>query len=150
MNEKHWLAQVLKDAKKSAKNLPDWANKNQKPEKIMKPEKQRIEIAKFCGWKRAPAFDFYTTKNNECWELNGELRTSEKLPDYLNDRNAIHEVERKLTFEQSEKYIEHLTDIVQLPQAWIGTARGMFIIRYASPEKCLKAALLTIGKWEEE
>jgi hypothetical protein len=61
----------------------------------MKPEEQRIAIAKACGWQYLPA-GIYGLE--DCWcrsEPNGErVRSTANLPDYLNDLNAMHEVEK--------------------------------------------------------
>lgn len=63
----------------------------------MKPEEQRIAIAKACGWQHLPAG---TYGPEDCWfryEPTGErVRSTVNLPDYLNDLNAVHEAEKVL------------------------------------------------------
>jgi hypothetical protein len=56
----------------------------------MKPEEQRIAIAKACGWtKFTPDTIQYTARRSDGkWGL---------IPDYLSDLNAMHEAEKVLT-----------------------------------------------------
>lgn len=72
----------------------------------MKAEQQRIKIAEACGWKRlwqnqGGAILFKTKPQGHCWEvwfdpsgrtLNGQ-GDNVFPPDYLNDLDAIHDVE---------------------------------------------------------
>jgi hypothetical protein len=63
----------------------------------MKPEEQRIAIAKACGWKLVednPDYEPYweDPKGNMIGISFGEYR----LPNYLNDLNAMHEAENVL------------------------------------------------------
>ena len=56
----------------------------------MKPEEQRIAIAKACGWKKK----YSSTYDKKCWynELGTKVApTQDQLPDYLNDLNAIRQ-----------------------------------------------------------
>ena len=63
----------------------------------MKPEQQRIAIAEACGWK--------LVTDNPCYEPYWENPTGNmiavscgmRLPDYLNDLNAMHEAEKILS-----------------------------------------------------
>ena len=62
----------------------------------MSPEQQRIAIAKACG------------KNVEMYEncIEGFLQFcyNSKIPDYLNDLNAMHEAEKQLEAEDNHAY----------------------------------------------
>ena len=68
----------------------------------MTPEAQRIAIAEACGWKRRAEFDYeeWPTSSLVCrlkmYGKAGELKTADKLPDYLKDLNAMHEAEATL------------------------------------------------------
>ncbi len=53
----------------------------------MSPEKQRIAIAKACGWHHEKG----GWKNIYLWVANAK-----DIPDYLNDLNAMHEAEKNL------------------------------------------------------
>lgn len=77
----------------------------------MKPDQQRIAIAKACGWKhKLNRSQRWITSNPE-----GEIKQySHKdigkdwpkwcLPDYLTDLNAMHEAEKTLTDKQEYDY----------------------------------------------
>ena len=103
----------------------------------MTPEQQRIAIAEACGW----------TEIEPCTCCYGVSRAYEPtpgahkkhLPNYLNDLNAMHEVEGILTNEQIEVYCSFL----QKPQ-W-----GIWWGIHATASQRAEAFLRTIGKWEE-
>jgi hypothetical protein len=85
----------------------------------MNNEKQRIAIAEACGWK-----DVKHTKHEEVdienrsiihWSgLTGippeftHYENRVRIPDYLNDLNAMHEAEKILTHDQAYSYTEFL------------------------------------------
>ena len=94
----------------------------------MTPEQQRIAIAEACGW---------TTKHKGLWVER--LQTYAALPNYLNDLNAMHELEGILTNEQIEVYCSFL----QKPQ-W-----GIWWGIHATAAQRAEAFIRTIGKWEE-
>lgn len=84
----------------------------------MSPEAQRIAIAEACGWKFYP--------------LN--------LPNYLNDLNAMHEAEKRLSEEQMTIYTSNLFEICDdWPKATLATAAQR-----------AEAFLKTVGKFELE
>ena len=68
----------------------------------MSPEQQRIAIAEACGWKYDPA----AAPNMKsigimCWIRPGnDAWQTERVPNYLNDLNAMHEAEATLTLRQ--------------------------------------------------
>ena len=102
----------------------------------MTPEQQRIAIAEACGW---------TIKHKGLWVE--ALQKYACIPDYLNDLNAMHEVEKVLTDEQWPKYREELRTVV------LGGIR--LVSQYckadlhATASQRAEAFLCTIGKWEE-
>ncbi len=64
----------------------------------MNPEAQRIAIAKACGWKLVTDNPEYNPEYEPYWEdLKGNMvavsNGVHRLPDYLNDLNAMHEAE---------------------------------------------------------
>ena len=64
----------------------------------------------------------------------------EKLPDYLNDLNAMHEAENVLTNEQWWLFVEFLTEI---------RGGGVALCISATAAQRAEAFLRTIGKWVE-
>jgi hypothetical protein len=92
----------------------------------MKPHRQRIAIAKACGFK--------------CSEYSDELGqlVAEFMPDYLKDLNAMHEAEKVLNNVQRERY---RTELV-----YMHAGKDVFVTAAQRAEAFLK----TIGKWEED
>lgn len=73
----------------------------------MSPEKQRIAIARACGWRPMP-FDYWLDPqggHHGCFGAGDELKF---LPDYLNDLNAMRVAEKALTAEQQPEYARRL------------------------------------------
>ena len=112
----------------------------------MNPESQRIAIAEACGWTEChPAtktphgfFEAYGRKKLPCGS-----RKDERLPDYLNDLNAMHEAEKMLTDEQWTDYYDNLLD----------TTKPSFVLRditHATAAQRAEAFLRTLGKWEDD
>ena len=95
----------------------------------MTPEQQRIAIAEACGW---------TTKHKGLWVER--LQTYAALPDYLNDLNAMHEVEKVLKGGMRSKYDAELTLIC---------SRDYNFIWESTASQRAEAFLRTIDKWEE-
>ena len=103
-------------------------------------EKQRIAIAEACGWKLSPP-------NLEYKWLNPNTKWSEpELPDYLNDLNAMHEVENTLSKEQLLIYSEQIYYTASKCEKETGLWRYLS----ASAAQRAEAFLRTIGKWEDD
>ena len=97
----------------------------------MTNEQINMAIAKACGW--------YEEDNESeiCWtrrELTYCLH-EDKLPDYCNDLNAMHEAEKYIMDESSILYKEELEKVSCI---WHSTAKQKAI-----------AFLKAIGKWKE-
>lgn len=131
----------------------------------MTNEQKIIAIAEACGWiwaRRKGQFDdrwiFNSAtkpkfKHGICWSLgeitgdfehcerpeNGVGRGwGEKIPDYLNDLNAMHEAEKVLTMTQLSDYTYHLAEI-------IGSEWNWHLIKATASQRA-DAFLITIGK----
>lgn len=120
----------------------------------MSPEAQRIAIAEACGWTECyPAtktphgfFDAYGRKKLPCGS-----RKDERLPDYLNDLNAMNQAEKILTSaHQPSKGESQWSDYL----GWLGfcgenKTREVYECVTASAAQRAEAFLRVIGKWEE-
>ena len=117
----------------------------------MTPGQQRIAIAEACGWTvthwKVNPFDVIATKDGTEYLLK-------HLPDYLNDLNAMHEVEKVLW--DTGKAMEFTNQIVGI----VCSARGfrwdkgtsddhLMCLSHATAAQRAEAFLRTIGKWEE-
>ena len=113
----------------------------------MTPETQRIAIAEACGWKRSDLRPSWCHPDNWSMAKNGSYEvwvSQDKLPNYLNDHNAMHEAEELFyskadTLEGAERmrdYSKLLCRIAKYPLRATASQRA-------------EAFLRTIGKWEE-
>ena len=94
-------------------------------------EQQRIAIAEACGWTDTPIVD-------------GKYGQTD-VPDYLNDLNAMHEVEKVLTEEQRIAYSNHTYDVACKVQRETEKWRWISLTAKQRAEAFLK----TIGLWED-
>ena len=113
----------------------------------MNPEKQRIAIAKACGWTQ------YILNGEEYWwndELNRTLPENDDgmrdCPDYLHDLNAMHDAEEILysrgihdNWNEVDRYRRLLSEYV-----------GEDDIFNADAETRAKAFLKTLNLWTDE
>ena len=79
----------------------------------MNTEEQRIAIAEACGWKQVTR----DNKPEEIWENQKHplkiCRGESKIPDYLNDLNAMHDAWLTLSpFFEKEQFESELYSIV--------------------------------------
>lgn len=118
----------------------------------MNPEQQRVAIAKVCGWFAREDKDGFWRAVDASGNMTHELWMSERnvwsagIPNYLNDLNAMHEVESILNADQMVSYDYHL-DLM------VGNGRQGLNIEYflwsATASQRAEAFLRTIGTWEE-
>jgi len=100
----------------------------------MTPEKQRIAIAEACGYQKGWNYKSgYPADFTQEWHIDS-------LPDYLNDRNAIHEALMTLTARQGNDLCGYLN--------MMGIA-GEWDLITAPLNLLAEAFLRTIDKWEE-
>ena len=107
----------------------------------MNPEQQRIAIAEACGWKRVNnprgsllPMEFKVDSIGDVWTC---LET--RMPDYLNDLNAMHKAEQSIPEGLTGYWIELVKICGSLVTASV-----------ASAQQRAEAFLKTIGKWEGE
>ena len=99
----------------------------------MRPEAQRIAIAKACGYTQGVGM------NGLEWWTNRE-GVHDEPPDYPNDLNAMHEAEETLGsyIPSFMRYLDTLKDISPLCG-----------VRATAAQRA-EAFLRTIGKWEDK
>jgi hypothetical protein len=106
----------------------------------MDPIKQRTAIAEYLGY--IDVREYVEDMDNDYLSLMGRKYKKGpliRIPDYLNDLNAMHKMENHLPLNQRETYMEYLREITGVP-TW-----G---ICHALAEQRAEAFLKTIGKWE--
>jgi len=124
----------------------------------MSPEKQRIAIAEARGWNfnpppynKPPFSAEFKSEALLCWIRPGNLpHQLEYPPDYLNDRNAIHDAVASLKPEQRFTFIRHLGRVLSRQHEDFNDSefRFDFLRVIAKPEWLCEAYIRTIGKWE--
>lgn len=117
----------------------------------MSPEAQRIAIAEACGWKLVD--DKTTGRRPGVSDLFYKRFGNERVPDFLNDLNAMHEAEKVLTGptddEESQryKYSANLVFVCGDHQEPVDVWYWEHITATAAQRA--EAFLRTIGKWQE-
>lgn len=115
----------------------------------MTPKQQRIAIARFCGWNVVSAVG-----KLPIWVSRKDHQTI-VLPDYLNDLNAMHEAENKLTDSQHGDFTVHLHAIVASKEELHEWNKNRVYCderrRYVSSTASQRAEALlrAIGKWKD-
>lgn len=102
----------------------------------MNTKAQRIAIAEACGWTEISDWG--------AGGVNGKHPTEQwvdVIPDYLNDLNAMHEVEKTLNHLLAAEYTRILTSI-----AW-QSEQPVFAPMTATAAQRAEALLRIIGKW---
>lgn len=131
----------------------------------MTPEQQRVAIAEACGWTRSEQHDYDAWADypatQDCrqrfWTNEGRLREQRKLPDYVNDLNAMHDAVQRLRQQVNQfqwlHYQKNLFRVVwgrdALSDDRTSNAITWDVIEATAPQRS-EAFLRTIGKWKSE
>jgi hypothetical protein len=111
----------------------------------MNKEKQKIAIAEACGWSNLQDSDYKPFGKAQLVGRHpgGSEQNLLRVPDYLNDLNAMHEAETCEAIQRVgyAKYIECLAIAC-------GTERLGALV-FATAAQRAEAFLRTIGKWKE-
>lgn len=111
----------------------------------MNPEKQRIAIAEACGWTRCKilesSYGGHGDLPRDGWQRpDGVKFYPHKLPDYLNDLNAMHEAEKSLKSLQWVSYERKLQVLCDQTITWP---------MHSTAAQRAEAFLRVIGTWED-
>ena len=120
----------------------------------MNNTKQRMTIAEAHGWRNVgqgvgPNCDLFLGEK-PCRDRDGVInayRVDERVPDYLNDLNAIHDILVTLTEPQQRNCLNHIAEIVGRRDGYI--APSFAALRASAPEWA-EAFLRTLNLWEED
>jgi hypothetical protein len=96
----------------------------------MTNEQINIAIEEACGWQ-INKYKYLAKPPNEDWQYK------DKIPDYCNDLNAMHEAQKMLNSEQWVAYGKELSRLKVFPMV------------HATARQKAEAFLRTLGKWEE-
>ena len=101
----------------------------------MKIEKQQRAIERICGWEAMPEGHYHP-----------DNPIGQTKPDYLNDLNACHEMEKVLTEKGVNEWWSYVAFINRHNPRPFGTETA---VHATAPQKC-EAFLRTLGLWEED
>ena len=124
----------------------------------MKPERQRIKIAEACGIKatKDKCPECYGTgrlgSEGDCWpcphcHATGRVAPYPCGPNYPNDLNACHEMEKALTDAQHRRFRRKLAEISHDKAGRSLHSRAL--ISATAAQRC-EAFLRTLDLWEDE
>jgi hypothetical protein len=106
----------------------------------MNPEQQRVAIAEACGLTNVAPMIVKNVKYEGDDITVGIWSDDGWVPQYLNDLNAMHDVEKTLTDKAHEEFRLNLYEV-------IGDDSRLIVSSTATQRA--EAFLRTIGKWEE-
>ena len=110
----------------------------------MNTEAQRIAIAETCGWKQTHIMQMGLKGKYVRTYQKGLGNLHQSLPDYLNDLNAMHEVEKTLNATLLNSYRRFLYLVVLDDQANTSNEPA-----WATAAQRAEAFLRATGKWVE-
>jgi hypothetical protein len=117
----------------------------------MTPDEQRIAIAKICGWTDIRPLQRLYAGDQDLWgtKLIGGDKHRNRLPDYLGDLNACHEMEKMLTYEQAEIFEDELCDVAKSANDVLENPTPWRFVFHATAAQRAEAFLRTLGLWTE-
>lgn len=112
----------------------------------MSPEAQRIAIAEACGWTGVKS----GWEGQQCFGYeHPEHGYVTRVPDYLNDLNAMHEAEKII--DNDKRLSDALMNTIRDSPDWVqGAVEARYRTCRATASQHAEAFLRTIGKWKEE
>jgi hypothetical protein len=112
----------------------------------MTPDQQRIAIATACGWKDIRRQRLYAG-DQDLWgnKMIGGEKHRNRLPDYLNDLNACHEMEQVLIDKGVNAWWEYVAFINRHNPRPFGSETAV----HATASQRAEAFLRTLGLWQE-
>jgi hypothetical protein len=105
----------------------------------MSPEAQQIAIAEACGWK--PHYSNNGFGEHPVYAPQQMIR----IPDYLNDLNAMHEAEKVLTRKQVSHYGELLSESANRTYDYPAS----YLVATATAAQRAEAFLRTLNLWKQ-
>jgi len=118
----------------------------------MNQEQKRIKLAEADGWKRIAFYDdgmsYYQNAKGERASFPAS-QDGVLLPDYFNDLNAVHELEKLITYHQSHAYMQNLHETMS-PGTKVGDVQltcDMFPFVSASAARKAEAIGKTLNLW---
>lgn len=116
---------------------------------------QRIAIAEACGWRLVKLHNKFPNSVIGTMDNLGRHGRGALVPDYLNDLNACHEMEKVLTEEQRWKFGSHLSNLIfkgemSTNDDFAPNELGCFELSHATAAQRAEAFLRTLNLWKED
>jgi hypothetical protein len=112
----------------------------------MSPDQQRTAIATACGWTEIRRQNLYAGDRDLYGnQLIGGEKHRNRLPDYLNDLNAMHEAEKMLTDKGVNAWWAYVAFINRHNPTPFGSETAV----HATAAQKSKAFCDTLGLWQE-
>ena len=121
----------------------------------MSPEKQRVSIAKACGWiignSKNDRADFLYWTPPGCVAKPNEIWLGEP-PNYLGDLNEMHEaiITKFVTIEMQQKFAMQLRNVIKKAPPFASRSWSDWDLITAPLPQLSEAFLRTLGLLEEE
>jgi hypothetical protein len=116
----------------------------------MTPEQQQIATAEACGWTEIMVSPGFACRDQNAFPKGKKDGTFNKLPDYPNDLNAMHEAEQALwrkDWNARHTFIDHLARIIN-PIHGYRDQTGVDLVDATAAQRA-EAFLRTLGLWKE-
>lgn len=116
----------------------------------MTEQEQRIEIAKACGWLEVMPSGRLDGQHVGYHPQHAVIGKREEIPDYPNDLNACHEMEKHLNgYDEMVVYCRNLTDLLCADNANAAFHLHPWIELHSTPQMRCKAFLETKKLWKD-
>jgi len=120
----------------------------------MNTEAQKTAIAIACGWKYTDndpdQYPYWLAPKGD-WRYENPLDANlfpKAFPNYLNDLNAMNEVEKTLSKEQWLVWLDKMATILKLRADVPWDYKDAIAVARSTAAQRAEAFLRTIGKWE--
>ena len=127
----------------------------------MSPEKQRIAVAKAHGWTNIKIIPLPAPNKKHSGEAGVSVCGARhpswgfgscSVPDYLNDRNAMHDaiITKFVTIELQQKFAMQLRSLIKKAPPFASRSWSDWDLIATSLPQLSEAFLCTLGLWEED
>lgn len=120
----------------------------------MTASEQRVALAKWMGWRPIgdpiPSMTMPYDEPIQWWSKDGEEDTT-RLPDFLNDLNAVHQAEKVLQDKCKywPDYIDELSKLFQIGIPGHQATNWSQMVHASAAQRC-EALLRCLGLWKDE
>lgn len=117
---------------------------------MMKDEYQWITLAELAGWTK---LEWWSSHGRNVLSGCHAIHANGEVPDYLNDLNAVHEIEKHLAIEDTGQYMRCLAIVTNArlgdfaPSSFNTQLQIAVLVHATAPQRC-EAILKALGLWK--